>query len=78
MKTIKCGKRYALRNKDDGKFLREFGYADSLVDASLIDEFYAKHVADLDPNIEIVTVRETLHILSDNDKSAHSEQTTKG
>jgi len=66
MKTIKCGKRYALRNKDDGKFLREFGYAETIVDASLVDEFYAKHVADLHPNIEIVAVEETLHILPDN------------
>jgi hypothetical protein len=66
MKTIKCKKRYAMRNKDDGKFLREFGYADSLVDASLVDESYAKHVADIDPNIEIVAVEQTLHIISDN------------
>jgi len=66
MKTIKIGKRYVIRSKENGLFIRGFGVVESIVDA----DFYPTRddAADgIDDEFEeVVAVNETVYLLSNN------------
>ena len=74
MKTIKIKKRYAVRSKETGQFIDGFQCVESIEDAEIYaTREDAEHCLD-DEVEEVVTINETIYILSENIEIGQSDE----